>query len=74
MTDFRRGLRPRVLTHQSGDHRAKHVKRNSGEHEVIGIRRLFNASYLKGFRKIQAALGPCSNGAYHRAAALHSEN
>ena len=39
-TDFRRGLRPRVLTYQPGDRWAIHVISCSDEHEVIGTGRL----------------------------------
>ena len=55
MTVFRRGLRPRVLTHHPGDRCvtrwAKHVISSSGENKVKGSRRLANAAYPKGSRE-----------------------
>ena len=57
MTDFRRGLRPRVLTHYLGDRCAIHVISCSDENEVIGTGRLANAAILTAVRTF-VALGP----------------
>ena len=58
MTDFRRGLRPRVLTRHPGDRWAIHVISCSDEHEVIVTERLANAAILKRFEHLSVALGP----------------
>ena len=54
MTDFRRGLRPRVLTRHPGDRWAIHVISCSDEHEVIVTGRLANTAILKRFEHLSS--------------------